>query len=93
MPSQSQQLDVHEARYEPRMDLSVEHERPAPKRSIDSLNFDETYRDFVNNDFLDDRDDEHVEKKQKKKSVIILTPPFGPSKIEPKMSDLGLNLD
>ncbi len=34
------------------MDLSVEHEvKPAPKRSIDSLNYDETYRDLINNDY------------------------------------------
>jgi hypothetical protein len=30
------------------MDLSFEHEKIAPKRSIDSLNFDETYRDLIN---------------------------------------------
>ena len=89
-------LDGHEApRYESRMDLSLEHEKPAPKRSIDSLNYDEAYRDI--NDYLEgggEREElDLFEKKQKKKSVIILTPPFGPSKSEPKMSDLGLSLE
>lgn len=35
----------------PKMDLSLEHEKPAPKRSIDSLNYEDTYRDLINNDF------------------------------------------
>jgi hypothetical protein len=63
-----------------------------PKRSIDSLNYDETYRDLINNDFDDRDDDEEVNKKMKKKSVIILTPPIHPIN-SPKIPDLGLSLD
>ena len=92
-PTDNPEPPRYDHRYD-KMDLSIEHEKPAPKRSIDSLNYDETYRDFINNDFLDDREEVDIgEKKQKKKSVIILTPPFGPSKSEPKMSDLGLSLE
>lgn len=42
-----------ENKFEGKMDLSIEHEKPAPKRSIDSLGYDENYRDLINNDFLD----------------------------------------
>ena len=63
-----------------------------PKRSIDSLNYDETYRDLINNDFDDRDEDEEINKKMKKKSVIILTPPIHPIN-SPKIPDLGLSLD
>ena len=33
-----------------KMDLSVDHERIPHKRSIDSLNYDDTYKDLINND-------------------------------------------
>ena len=35
------------------MDLSMEQDKLPPKRSIDSLNYDETYRDLINNDYED----------------------------------------
>ncbi len=79
------------------MDLSIEHEKMAPKRSIDSLNFDETYRDLINNEYgqYDKEDQELIQamnqKKMKKKSVIILTPPIHPIN-SPKIPDFGLTL-
>jgi hypothetical protein len=80
------------------MDLSVEHEKMAPKRSIDSLNFDETYRDLINEYGEHDKEDEEImeainnQKKLKKKSVIILTPPIHPIN-SPKIPDFGLSLE
>ena len=63
---------------------------------MDSLHFDDAYRDLINNDFIDnDKDDDEIEhfnqKKTKKKNVIILTPPIHPIN-SPKIPDLGLNL-
>lgn len=43
--------EASDHRFPSKMDLSCEHERPAPKRSIDSLNYEETYRDLINNEF------------------------------------------
>lgn len=75
-----------------KMDLSIEHEKSGPKRSIDSLNYDEAYRDLINNDFEGDREEEEGCKKIKKKNVIILTPPIHPIN-SPKIPDLGLSLE
>ncbi len=87
-----------EQKYNSKMDLSYEHEKMAPKRSIDSLNFDETYRDLINNEYADNDKDEddlieplNPQKKLKKKNVIILTPPIHPIN-SPKIPDLGLSL-
>lgn len=41
-----------------KMDLSADHEKPGPKRSIDSFHYDETYKDLINNDCEGDREDE-----------------------------------
>lgn len=47
-PIMQEKEDGSDQKYPSKMDLSVEHEKLAPKRSIDSLNFDETYRDLIN---------------------------------------------
>ena len=73
------------------MDLSVDHEK-IHKRSIDSLNYDDAYKDFINCDPFEDKEEEEERKKQKKKSVIILTPPIHPIN-SPKIPDLGLSLE
>lgn len=41
-----------------KMDLSADHEKPAPKRSIDSFHYDETYKDLINNDCEGEKEDE-----------------------------------
>jgi hypothetical protein len=73
------------------MDLSIDHEKIPHKRSIDSLNYDDAYKDLINND-LDSDKEEEMGKKMKKKSVIILTPPIHPIN-SPKIPDLGLSLE
>jgi hypothetical protein len=86
-PSVREQRDESfDRKYSGKMDLSADHERLPPKRSIDSLNFDETYKDLINNDYEPDRDDEEMRTKLKKKSVIILTPPIHPIN-SPKIPD------
>lgn len=74
------------------MDLSNDHDKPGPKRSIDSLNYDQTYRDLINNDAQFDKEDEDGCKKTKRKNVIVLTPPIHPIN-SPKIPDLGLSLE
>ena len=73
------------------------HKNP-PKRSGDSLNYDENFKDLINS-YEDNQDREEYDevmeqlsnKKQlKKKSVIILTPPSIPL-ASPKLPDV-LNL-
>lgn len=75
-----------------KMDLPVEHEKPSPKRSIDSMNYDEAYRDLICNEADGEKEEKDLCKKQKKKNVIILTPPIHPIN-SPKIPDLGLNLE
>ena len=41
---------INERKYSAKMDLSIDHEKIPPKRSIDSFNFDDTYKDLINND-------------------------------------------
>ena len=87
--------DAMERNYSSKMDLSIDHEHKIPpKRSIDSLNYDEAYKDLINNDYDLERDEEEEMggKRMKKKSVIILTPPILPI-MSPKIPDLGLSLE
>ena len=48
----------NERKYSSKMDLSVDHEKITHKRSIDSLNYEDAYKDLINNDPESDKEDE-----------------------------------